>query len=643
MAIKTGNGLIGGVFEEPNTLTGGSGSDTLIGGMFGDLLRGLEGDDSLFGGAGSDSLFGGSGNDTLYGGGEGGDLLAGGNGNDFYQYIQPTDQFVEFLNGGNDTIQSAFSYSIEQLTTIENLVLIFAATEGTGNVFSNFLQSSYAPTLLRGLAGNDTLQGRDDKTTSDTLEGGTGNDLLNGGGGDDSLDGGSGNDTMNGGAGNDTLVVDSLSDVVDGGTGTDLVRTSVSFNLLTNATNVENLELIGTANISATGDNGDNIISGNSGNNRLDGGGGNDTLTGGAGNDTLVVDGLGDVISGGTGIDLVESLVDFDLSTANDVENLTLLGSATTGIGNGLANLIRGNTNLSNILSGNDGDDTLVGGSDNDTLEGGIGADSLRGEDGADTLNGGADNDTLNGGAGNDSLDGGAGNDSLDGGAGTDTLNGGTGADTMRGGSGNDIYFVDDPGDVVSEAFTPGEIDEVRSTVTYTLPSTVENLLLLSAGGAIDGTGSVFSNRIEGNEFANRLDGDQGNDMLIGSLGDDTLIGGGGNDTLDGGGTAAGESDVLSGSSGADLFILGETGTTRYLGTGSATITDFNFFEGDIIQLNGSATYRLENLGAGNGIQIFDTTSGPAEDLIATITGPTTDVFFRTPSSFTTGRGFEFV
>ena len=75
-----------------------------------------------------------------------------------------------------------------------------------------------------------------------------------------------------------------------------------------------------------------------------------------------------------------------------------------------------------NVLTGTDGNDTLIAG-DSDT-----------------TLNGGAGNDVLFGGAGNDTLNGGAGNDLLSGGAGADTLRGGLGADILTGGDGTDIF-----------------------------------------------------------------------------------------------------------------------------------------------------------------------------------------------------------
>jgi RTX calcium-binding nonapeptide repeat (4 copies) len=50
-----------------------------------------------------------------------------------------------------------------------------------------------------------------------------------------------------------------------------------------------------------------------------------------------------------------------------NIENLTLVGGALSGQGNGLAN----------IITGNDKDNELIGGGGNDTLIGGAGADTL--------------------------------------------------------------------------------------------------------------------------------------------------------------------------------------------------------------------------------------------------------------------------
>ena len=108
-------------------------------------------------------------------------------------------------------------------------------------------------------------------------------------------------------------------------------------------------------------------------------------------------DSSGDTVTelSGQGTDTVQSSV-AGYTLGNNVENLLLVGTAISGAGNGLNNVIAGN-GLDNVLNG------------------------------------------------------GAGNDMLDGGAGHDTLNGGTGADSMIGGDGDDIYYVDNANDSVLE------------------------------------------------------------------------------------------------------------------------------------------------------------------------------------------------
>ncbi|TXQ54509.1 calcium-binding protein, partial [Escherichia coli] len=131
------------------------------------------------------------------------------------------------------------------------------------------------------------------------------------------------------------------------------------------------------------------------------------------------------------------------------------------------------------------------------------------------------------------------------GGIGSDTLDGGAGNDTMIGGRGDDTYIVDSPGDTVVEDAGQGD-DTVRSSVTYTLPDNVENLILLGTGD-IDGTGNALDNSIVGNDGDNRLDGGAGNDRLTARGGDDVLIGGAGDDTLRGG-------------AGDDVYVVDSTG-----------------------------------------------------------------------------------
>ncbi|WP_019500316.1 calcium-binding protein, partial [Pseudanabaena sp. PCC 6802] len=89
------------------------------------------------------------------------------------------------------------------------------------------------------------------------------------------------------------------------------------------------------------------------------------------------------------------------------------------------------------------------------------------------------------------------------------------------------------------------------------------------------------------------IDGGLGNDFLTGGLGNDTLLGGGDNDTLTGvdpaSGFGIGEIDRLTGNSGSDRFILGDSTRTYYLGNGISDyvlITDFG--AGDLIQVRAS-------------------------------------------------------
>lgn len=115
----------------------------------------------------------------------------------------------------------------------------------------------------------------------------------------------------------------------------------------------------------------------------------------------------------GEGTDTVLSTVNFAL--AANLENLRLLGSAFSGVGNSGDNAIDGNAfdNRLTALGGNDrilayeGDDIIGGGVGNDTVFGGDGDDWIRGGAGDDNLLGSGDNDTLTGGLGVDRLTGG--------------------------------------------------------------------------------------------------------------------------------------------------------------------------------------------------------------------------------------------
>src|SRR5262249_3008240 len=92
---------------------------------------------------------------------------------------------------------------------------------------------------------------------------------------------------------------------------------------------------------------------------------------------------------------------------------------------------------------------------------------------------------------------------------------------------------VDNAADQVIEASGEG-VDTVRSSMSYTLPANVDNLILTGAA-AISGTGNPLDNQITGNSAVNVLNGGEGADVLVGGGGNDTLNGGDGPDIMDGG------------------------------------------------------------------------------------------------------------
>ncbi|MBK5264678.1 MAG: hypothetical protein JJE34_05500, partial [Alphaproteobacteria bacterium] len=173
-------------------------------------------------------------------------------------------------------------------------------------------------------------------------------------------------------------------------------------------------------------------ITGGAGNDVLNGGAASshyaNLLQGGVGDDIYVINNALDhvVEAASAGTDEVQSRVDFTLG--DNVENLRLQGSAVSGTGNALDNVMRGN-DAANSLKGLGGDDLIYGNGGNDTIDGGTGNDRLYGDAGKDVIHGGAGDDLIYGGAGDDIIYGDAGNDLIEGGMGSDHLYGGAGAD----------------------------------------------------------------------------------------------------------------------------------------------------------------------------------------------------------------------
>ncbi|WP_127998020.1 beta strand repeat-containing protein [Piscinibacter defluvii] len=567
----TGNGLNNVLVGNggANLLDGGEGSDRLEGGAGNDTLRGVIGNDSALGGDGDDLVYASYGTDTAVGG-------AG------------IDTLDTSSYGGNYLVNLATgttNFAGESYTEFENLVA------AGGN---DTLIGTAAANAISGAGGHDGITG------------GAGDDTLAGGLGNDTLDGGSGADRLEGADGDDLYLVDDVGDVVIDALagapgGVDTVRSSVSITLGATAGQdsfgIERVELLGSANLVATGNVNANTLVGNDGANLLIGGGGTDSVYGGLGDDTVVAS-LSGVYEGNGGTDLL------DLSGAAAAADGTLFdltadamlvagGGQFAGfehlIATAGAEVVHGSA-LANRVEGRDGDDTLLGAGGADTLAGGNGEDLLDGGSGNDTLDGGAGLDLLVGGRGSDvyfvdaagdmvfeasslatDIDtvnssvtwtlganlerlvlggnaaiNGTGNtlaNQLTGNAAANVLNGGTGADTLIGGAGGDTYVVDHSGDVTTETGPAGEIDTVRASVTRTLGANLENLVL-TGSAALNGTGNALANTLTGNGGANELRGGSGNDTLSGGAGDDVLDGGLGN-------------DLLAGGSGADLFRFG--------------------------------------------------------------------------------------
>ena len=282
-------------------------------------------------------------------GGAGADSMDGGAGNDTYVVDDAGDSITD--SAGIDTVRTQLAYTLSGV--LENLTLTGSdAVAGTGNSLANILDGSQnsAANLLTGLAGNDTY-------------------IV--------------------GAG-DTVV-----EAANGGT--DLVKSYADFEL---GANLENLSLLGSDDIDATGNSLANVITGNLGANILDGGAAKDSLAGGKGDDTYRVDLtstnlIEDTITenASEGIDTVElrggNAALAAITTLTLGANLENLDASATGLtklnltGNALNNTLTGN-DAANILNGGAGNDTLVGGLGNDTLIGGTGVDFLGGGDGND-------------------------------------------------------------------------------------------------------------------------------------------------------------------------------------------------------------------------------------------------------------------
>ena len=335
-------------------LVGTARADNLVGAATNDSLTGLGGNDTLDGSEGADTMTGGFGNDFYFvdnrsdvvveqanegtdtvnasityalganvenlkltgtaainatgntlnnvitgnaaanvlDGGIGADTMSGGAGDDVYIVDNGSDQVIEAVSAGTDSVNASITYTLT--TNVENLTLTGSATiNGVGNALNN---------------------------------------VMTGNGGANILDGGAGADMMVGGAGNDVYIVDNAGDVVTEGAsaGTDGVSASITYTL---TANVENLTLTGSAAINGVGNDLNNLITGNGASNMLSGAAGNDSLNGGLGADTLDGGAGADIFVfnstlGSSNVDRINNFVTIDDTIQLDHTIFTALGNA---------------------------------------------------------------------------------------------------------------------------------------------------------------------------------------------------------------------------------------------------------------------------------------------------------------------------
>lgn len=307
---------------------------------------------------------------------------------------------------------------------------------------------------------------------------------------------------------------------------------------------------------------GDDIIEGRDGADQINGmagrdvlidGKGSDQLTGGDGADVFVflqdgaIDRITDFAPGVDTIDLSNffRLYGLDQLTVSSttwgariefgeevIEVYSSTGSPLTQseiFGIELTNPHRPPLVLTNKISGDAFDNTIVGTSQTDHIEAFDGDDTISasggddfvdGADGDDIIDSGDGSDRILGGLGSDQISTGNGDDVIIAGAQNDTVNAGAGDDSVFGGAGTDIVTLGDGDDVYDDS----DLDVSSGNDTIYGGDGDDTIVSLSG-----------SNTIEGNAGSDVITTDAGNDIIHGGIDHDVITSGTGDDHVWGG------------------------------------------------------------------------------------------------------------
>jgi Ca2+-binding RTX toxin-like protein len=463
-----------------NTIDGKGGNDVICAGGGNDIVHGGRGNDTIFGEGGNDELFGERGSDTLDGG-EGEDLVVGASGNDTLRGGPGDHDRLEGGPGDDSLDGGPGNYDV--------------LNGGPGNDSIDGGPGEHDIASYRGTGGAVTIDLETQRVSGGEDERLSGIEDAVGGSGDDTLIGAAGTpNRLDGGPGEDRLLAAGPGDEAFGGPGSDhceggfVAATSCGPSQGAGGTAVELYESIdGTTSL---------IVTGNSG------------------EDDVTVS-----YSGGT----------YTVSSEPGGNEVTLGDPSSPACVHAVAaSAVECRGQVSQIQA------SLGAGDDRMTVDESVPADV------SSVIDGGAGSDTLRGGRGDDVLYGGDDHapDTLEGGRGDDVLYGvnifhprkDSGAARMLGGPGDDLLVGGQPCDGDTFDGGPGSNDSasfarVRNSGIY-----VEATI----GGAVTDPDVPGCNAGHIDRSVEKIEGSPGPDVLIGDNGPNTLLGRGGNDRIDG-------------------------------------------------------------------------------------------------------------